>query len=180
MTDKSSPPSLPQRLEKHINTSTGYKSLSRWIYFHERPETDAEKAKSVSGGAPLLPKWWNEEKRKECEALGATDAKEWSSLARKVYEHLIDGRKIARIYVPSYDSNSDDDELFADWGFKEGFDPLDYKMDYAYTNGYGYGYESELECSLGDRYGYAGYEESKGEESLISTRMGAARNVSSH
>ncbi|KAF6830033.1 mynd domain-containing protein, partial [Colletotrichum musicola] len=121
MTDSSSPSSLPQGLRKHINTSTGYKLLERWTYFHERPETDvynllidtyrhrtwkhsitltsgavdgrpgfstfldkAEKAKSVSGGVPLLPKWWNEEKRKECEALGATDAKEWSSLAWKV------------------------------------------------------------------------------------------------
>ncbi|KAF6832187.1 mynd domain-containing protein [Colletotrichum plurivorum] len=114
----------------------------------------AEKAQSVSSGVPLLPKWWNEQKRKECEAPGATDAKEWSSLARKVskddiqrhygdislamqlrcvgekvYEHFRDGRKIEKLYVPSYDSDSDDDDLFADWWFEEGFDPLDYKMN---------------------------------------------------
>ncbi|KAF6780583.1 mynd domain-containing protein [Colletotrichum musicola] len=85
-------------------------------------------------------------------------------VGEKVYEHLIDGRKIASLYVPSYDSDSDDDDLFADWGFEEGFDPLDYKMDYAYTYGYPYGCESEGEPSYGNQFGYAGYEEFDDEE----------------
>lgn len=41
----------------------------------------AEKVKEKV--VPLLPTWWNEEKRKECEALGA-DTAQWSSLAKKV------------------------------------------------------------------------------------------------
>ncbi|KAI8167377.1 hypothetical protein K4K49_005289 [Colletotrichum sp. SAR 10_70] len=42
----------------------------------------AENTKSEEG-KPMLPTWWNAEKRKECEALGA-DTTQWTSLAKKV------------------------------------------------------------------------------------------------
>ncbi|KAF5489484.1 hypothetical protein CGCS363_v012652 [Colletotrichum siamense] len=106
----------------------------------------AEKTKSDEG-KPMLPTWWNAEKRKECEALGA-DTTQWTSLAKKVkkwdihihyddmalamqlrcvgekvYNLLADGRRIAKI----------PDDLF-EGGLDNEFDEFDSDSDEWYTD----------------------------------------------
>ncbi|KAJ0362904.1 hypothetical protein COL26b_013154 [Colletotrichum chrysophilum] len=163
-------PKLPRGLKSPVHPEKGWNRLGKGTWFNGRPETDVYKllidayrlrmddrwdiAKAKEPGSlyseegkPILPTWWNAEKRKECEALGA-DTTQWTSLAKKVkkwdihihyddmalamqlrcvaemvYNLLPDGRRIAKIPDDLFEGDSDNE-----------FDEFDSDSDEWYTD----------------------------------------------